>query len=57
MASIDVVEAYYRAMDAVARLNKGDKVNGRIRQLVEASDDGSVQFIRKVVQGHVRAIS
>ena len=54
VTSVDVVEAYDRAMDAAARLNMGDDVNERIRQLGEASDNAAVQFVRKAVQGHVR---
>jgi len=57
VTSIDVVEAYDRAMDAAAKLNMVDDVNERIRQLGEASDNIAVQFVRKAVQGHVRAIS
>lgn len=38
VTSIDVVEAYDRAIDAAVRLNKVDNVDERIRQLVEASD-------------------
>ncbi|MGB5611313.1 MAG: hypothetical protein WBM67_01535 [Sedimenticolaceae bacterium] len=57
MTSVDVVEAYDRAMDAAARLNRVDDVTGQIRQLVEASDNAAVQFVRKAVQGHVRATS
>lgn len=55
VTSVDVVEAYDRAMDAAARLNMVDDVTGRIRQLVEASDNAAVQFIRKAVQGRMRA--
>jgi hypothetical protein len=57
VTSVDVVEAYDRAMDAAARLNRVDDVTGQIRQLVEASDNAAVQFVRKAVQGHVRATS
>jgi hypothetical protein len=55
VTSIDVVEAYDRAMDAAARLNKVESVNARIRQLVEEGDNAAVQFVRKAVEGHVRA--
>jgi hypothetical protein len=54
VTSVDVVEAYDRAMDAAAKLNMVDDVNERIRQLGEASDNAAVQFVRKAVQGHVR---
>jgi hypothetical protein len=53
--SIDVVEAYDRAIDATARLNKVDNADERIRQLVEASDNTAVQFVRKAVQRRMRA--
>jgi hypothetical protein len=55
VTSIDVVEAYDRAMDAAAKLNMVDDVNERIRQLGEASDNAAVQFVRKAVQGRMRA--
>jgi hypothetical protein len=55
VTSIDVMEAYDRAMGAAARLNKVDNVSERIRQLVEASDNAAVQFVRKAVRGHVCA--
>ena len=50
VTSVDVVEAYDRAMDAAAKLNMVDDVNERIRQLVEASDNASVRFVRQAVQ-------
>jgi hypothetical protein len=55
VTSVDVVEAYDRAMDAAARLNMVDDVNERIRQLGEASDNAAVQFFRKAVQERMRA--
>jgi hypothetical protein len=55
VTSVDVVEAYDRAMDAAARLNMVDDLNEPIRQLGEASDKASVQFVRKAVQGRMRA--
>jgi len=55
VTSVDVAEAYDRAMDAAARLNRVDDVTKRIRQLVEASDNASVRFVREVVQGRMRA--
>ncbi len=57
MTSIDVVEAYERAMEAAARLNTIDGVDEQIRQLIEANDNAAGQFIRKAMQGHVRATS
>ncbi len=55
VTSVDVVEAYDRAMDAAAKLNMVDDVNERIRQLGEASDNAAVVFVRKAVQGRMRA--
>ncbi len=55
VTSVDVVEAYDRAMDAAARLNRVDDVNELIRQLGEASDNAAVQFVWKAVQGRMRA--
>lgn len=54
LTSVDAVEAYDRAMDAAAKLNKVDDVAEQIRQLGEASDDAAVQFVRKAVQGRLR---
>jgi ATP-dependent DNA ligase len=54
VTSVDVAEAYDRAMDAAARLNRVDDVTKRIRQLVEASDNASVRFVREAVQGRMR---
>lgn len=55
LTSVDVVEAYDRAMDAAAKLNMIDDVNERIRQLGEASDNAAVQFVRKALQRRMRA--
>ena len=55
VTSIDVVEAYDRAMEAAARLNKVDHVTERIRRLVEVSDNAAAQFVRQAVQGRIRA--
>ncbi|MES9829423.1 MAG: hypothetical protein ABW201_14245 [Candidatus Thiodiazotropha sp.] len=54
VTSVDVAEAYDRAMDAAARLNRVGDVTKRIRQLVEASDNASVRFVREAVQGRMR---
>jgi len=51
LTSVDVVEAYDRAMDAAAKLNRLGDVAGQIRQLGVASDDAAVQFVRKAVRG------
>ncbi len=55
VTSVDVAEAYDRAMDAAARLNRVDDVIKRIRKLVEASDNASVRFVREAVQGRMHA--
>lgn len=55
VTTVDVVEAYDRTMDAAARLNNIDDVTERIRQLVEASDNASTQFVRQALQGRMRA--
>jgi hypothetical protein len=54
VTSVDVVEVYDRAMDAAARLNNIDDVTERIRQLVQASDSASTQFVRQALQGRIR---
>lgn len=54
VTSVDVMEAYDRAMDAAARLNRADDVSGQIRQLVEANDNGARQFVRQALQGRKR---
>jgi len=55
VTSVDVLEAYDRAMGAAAKLDRVDDVTERIRQLVEASDNASVRFVREAVQGRMRA--
>ncbi len=54
MTSVDVMEAYDRAMDAATRLNKAEDVTGQIRQFVEANDNGARQFVRQALQGRMR---
>lgn len=54
MTSVDVIEAYDRAMDAATRLNRADDVTEQIRQLVEANDNGARQFVRQALQGRMR---
>ncbi len=51
---IDVVEAYDRAMDAAAKLNKIDDVTGKIRQLIESNERASVLFVRRSLQARMR---
>ena len=55
VTSVDVLEAYDRAMGAAAKLNRVDDVTERIRQLVEAIDNASVRFVREAVQGRMGA--
>jgi len=59
VTSVDVVEAYDRAMDAATRLNNADEVSEQIRLLVEVNDDtgrqnAARQFVRQALQGRVR---
>lgn len=54
VTSVDVMEAYDRAMDAATRLNRADDVTEQIRQLVEANDNGARQFVRQALQGRMR---
>ena len=55
MTSVDVVEAYDRAMDAAFRLNKVDDVTGQIRQLLESNESASMLFVRQALHGRMRA--
>jgi len=55
VTSVDVVEAYNRAIDAAAKLNNIDDVTDQIRQLVESSDNASTQFVRQALHGRLRA--
>ena len=55
VTSVDVVEAYDRAMDAAATLNKVDDVTEQIEQLVEVDDSFAARFVREALQGHARA--
>jgi hypothetical protein len=50
VTSVDVMEAYDRAVDAAARLNKADDVSEQIRQLVEANDNVASQFVRQALR-------
>ena len=53
VTSVDVVEAYDRALDAASRLNKVDAVKGQMRQLVESNESASVQFVRQSLHGRM----
>ena len=57
VTSVDVVEAYDRAIAAASRLNMIDDVSDRIRQLVESSDSGSMLFVRQSLHARMRAHS
>jgi hypothetical protein len=57
VTSADVVEAYDRALDAAARLNKIDDVTDKIRQLIESNESASVLFVRQALQARMRALS
>ncbi len=59
VTSIDVVEAYDRAMDAATKLNMADEVTEQIRLLVSENDNAvrhnaARQFIRQALQGRER---
>lgn len=47
VTSVDVVEAYDRAIDAASRLNKTEVVRDQIRQLVESSNSASMRFVQQ----------
>jgi hypothetical protein len=53
VTSVDVVEAYDRALNAASRLNKVDAVKGQIRQLVESNESASVRFVRQSLHGRM----
>ncbi len=55
VTSVDVMEAYDRAMDAAARLNNIDDITERVWQLIEASDNAATQFVRQALQVRMRA--
>ncbi len=54
VTSIDVVEAYDRAMDAASRLNNTGSVNDQIRQLVESNESAPMQFVRQSLLRRLR---
>jgi len=53
----DVMEAYDRAMDAAATLNKVDEVTDKIQQLIETNESESTRFVRQALQGRMLARS
>jgi hypothetical protein len=54
VTSVDVVEAYDRAMGAAAKLNNIDDVTDKIRQLVESNESASMLFVRLSLQGRMQ---
>ena len=54
VTSVDVVEAYDRAMGAAAKLNNIDDVTDKIRQLVESNESASMLFVRQSLQGQMQ---
>lgn len=57
VTSVDVVEAYDRAIDAASRLNKIADATDQIRQLVESSKRDSMLFVRQSLYERMRAHS
>ena len=55
VTSVDVAEAYDRAMEAAARLNKVDDVTESIGQLVEVDGNVAARFVREALQWQARA--
>ena len=55
VTSIDVVEAYDRAMAAAATLNNVDEVTDKIRQLIESNESASTLFVRQSLQRYMCA--
>ncbi len=53
VTSLDVIEAYDRALDAAFRLNKVDAVKGQIWQLVESNGSASVRFVRQSLRSRM----
>ena len=47
VASVDVLEAYDRAMDAAAKLDNIDDVADQIRQLLESTESSAILFVRQ----------
>lgn len=55
VTSIDVVEAYDRALDAASILNKVHDVTGMIQQLIQRNESASMLFIRQSLHGRLRS--
>ena len=54
VTSIDVVEAYDRAMDAAFSLNQTDAVASQIRQLVDSKKNASMAFVQQALRARMR---
>lgn len=55
VTSVDVVEAYDRALDAASKLNKVDDITSKIRELVERNESASTLFVRQSLHARLRA--
>ncbi len=55
VTSVDVAEAYDRAMDAAAKLNKISEVTGQIRRLLESDESASMLFVRQALHRRMSA--
>ncbi|PUB74135.1 MAG: hypothetical protein DBO99_19305 [gamma proteobacterium symbiont of Ctena orbiculata] len=55
VTSVDVVEAYDRALDAASKLNKVDDITSKIRELVERNECASTLFVRQSLHARLRA--
>jgi tetratricopeptide (TPR) repeat protein len=49
VANLDVMDAHDRAMDAAARLGKGDTVASQISRLLESTDSPAMAFVRQAL--------
>ena len=47
VTSVDVLEAYDRAMDAAAKLDNIDEVADRVRRLIESTESSATLFVRQ----------
>jgi len=55
VTSTDVVEAYDRAMEAAARLDKVDDVTDKIQQFIDLNESESTRFVRQALHGRMCA--
>ncbi len=54
VTSVDVVEAFDRALEAASRLNNIDGVTDKIRLIVERNESASTLFVRQSLQGRLQ---